>query len=97
MTGSEQKKKKNSKLIEVWGRLKEKILVLLSDLDSFKSNQEVIIERYEKKLREKSKEAEEWEKDYKELNDLVTEVRRAIGAINDYNQQQKLLDILNRR
>ena len=96
MTGSEQKKKK-TEIIEVWGRLKEKITVLLSDLDSFKSNQEVIIERYEKKLREKSKESEEWEKDYKELNDLVTEVRRAIGSISDYNQQQKLLDILNRR
>jgi len=48
------KKKKNEEILETWTNLKEKINTLLSDLDSIKVNKETIIERYEKKLKEKN-------------------------------------------
>ena len=34
-------------VLELWTTLKDKITALLSDLDSFKSNQGAVIERYE--------------------------------------------------
>jgi archaellum component FlaC len=88
--------KKTEEVLEAWSSLKSKINALLSDLDSFKANQEVIIERYEKKLRDKSKEFEELEEGYKDLANFVSEVRRKV--VNSPNiSQQSVLDILNRR
>ena len=77
--------------------MKEKITTLLSDLDSFKSNQEVIIERYEKKITEKIREIERWEKDYEEMAEVVGEIRNmAVTAYNVVGKQQ-ILDILNKK
>src|SRR5437762_13959755 len=73
-----KKKKKTEEVLETWNSLKEKISSLLSDLDSFKVNQEVIIERYEKKLRVKSKDFEELDREHEDLTNYVSEVRRKV-------------------
>ena len=59
--------------------LKEKINTLLSDLDSIKVNKEAIIERYEKKLKEKNEKIARLEEgsDSKSESDLIN-FRQAI-------------------
>ena len=91
-----QKKKKKTEIIEVWGRLKEKITVLLSDLDSLKVNKEQMMERYEGKLKDKNREIEEWGQEGKDMAERINQARRAIMTSSNVDRQ-KLLDILNRR
>ena len=86
-----------TEIIEVWTTLKDKITALLSDLDSFKSNQEVIMERYEKKIKEKNKEMTKLEEEFKDLSGLVAKVRKEVATGSANVSRQLILDILNRR
>ncbi|MCE8163375.1 MAG: hypothetical protein I3273_03505 [Candidatus Moeniiplasma glomeromycotorum] len=106
MTNNQKKKKTewseaesaSQQLLEAWNSLKKKIIASLINLDSFKSNQELVNERYEKRLRKKKREIRVLEEEFEFLDKILLELNEKVSNIKSTVVSKELvLSILDKR